>query len=283
MSGALPDFIVIGAMKAGTTSLHRYLGSHPDVVMSDPKELNFFVAERTWARGLDWYREHFRPASGQIAGEASPDYTKADVFQGVPRRIAQVVPDARLVYLVRHPIERMRSMYLHELVAGRERAPAGDALLEKAHYVNTSRYAWQLDHFREFFPRDQVLVVVSEQLRDHREATLRRILGFLGARTSDLPVDVGLEHGVTAEPRIPTALGRRIAGRGRLSTLARRSPVGVRAVGGRLARRRIDPSRAHLAALAPHRLAELRDRLAPDVARLRADYLGTDFDGWGIA
>ena len=109
----LPNLIVIGAERCGTSSLHRYLRSHPQVFMSKKKELNFFVAEREWRRGRSWYERQF-PADAPVRGESSPAYTAYPVFSGVPARLAALVPDAQLLYLVRDPVERtISAIHLH--------------------------------------------------------------------------------------------------------------------------------------------------------------------------
>jgi hypothetical protein len=179
--GALPTFLVIGAMKAGTTSLWRYLRAHPDVFLPDEKEPDFFVAEKTWNRGLDWYRSLFADGTGAAArGEASTNYTKDPLFTGVPGRIASVVPGVKLVYVVRDPMERIVSHYRHALRAGWETRPLDEVLLADRQYVDISSYARQLRLFLEHFPREQVLVVTAEDLRDHRDVTVGKVLAFLG-------------------------------------------------------------------------------------------------------
>ena len=96
--------------------------------MSKTKELDFFVEEKMWGRGFDWYRDQFAGADDAVAiGEASPSYTCFPHFGGVPERIASVMPDVRMIYIVRDPIERMRSAYRHGLSAGIEKRPIGDA------------------------------------------------------------------------------------------------------------------------------------------------------------
>lgn len=142
----LPTFVVIGAMKAGTVSLRHYLDEHPDVFVARGgtfSEPNFFVAEDNWSRGRGWYESLFDGA-GQAAavGECSPSYTWAHVYAGIPERMAQVIPAARLVYVVRDPIARMQSMYLHQVSAGRERRRAAVALLDDR-YLGPSRYGFQ--------------------------------------------------------------------------------------------------------------------------------------------
>ena len=103
----LPNFLVIGAMKSGTTSFAHYLGSHPQVFMTKDKEPAFFNRPDSFDGGLEWYSSLFAGAGGALArGEASTDYAKYPRFRGVPEWIAAAVPEMRLLYLVRHPIER---------------------------------------------------------------------------------------------------------------------------------------------------------------------------------
>src|ERR671915_243608 len=80
--GALPNLVIIGAQKCGTSVLHYYLGLHPEVSMSKPKELNFFIEERNWPRGVEWYRGHFDPEA-RVRGEASPNYSAFPQHDGV--------------------------------------------------------------------------------------------------------------------------------------------------------------------------------------------------------
>ena len=115
----LPNLIIIGAMKCGTSALHQYLDQHPDIAMSKEKELDFFIEDRNWRKGLDWYRSMF-PDSGVVRGEASPDYTHYPAIPGVPERMHTVVPGAKLIYMVRDPVERMLSQYMHNRWTGIE-------------------------------------------------------------------------------------------------------------------------------------------------------------------
>jgi hypothetical protein len=274
VSSTLPTFLVIGAMKAGTTSLYEYVRSHPDVYMPDEKELDFFVAEKRWGRGLGWYSEQFEPGAGARArGEASTNYTKDPLFAGVAGRIASALPEVRLVYLVRNPIERIRSQYLHGLSAGWERRPIDRAVLEEPQYVDVSRYAHQLDRYLDHFSREQILVVHAENLRDDRIGVVRRVFSFIGVDPTWHPADLDREYHPTGEKPLPGLASR---GPG-AAFVARITPAPLKRV------LRTVLSRAHEAdALAPATEERLREALRPDVRRLRA-FLGDDFDGWGIA
>src|SRR5687767_12965591 len=108
----LPNLVVIGAQKCGTSGLHYYLGLHPEISTSEPKELNFFIAERNWPRGLDWYRSRFDGAA-KVRVDASPNYSAYPQHTGVPERMADVIPSARLLYMVRDPIDRIAAHWVH--------------------------------------------------------------------------------------------------------------------------------------------------------------------------
>ena len=179
--GALPNLIVIGGLKCGTTSLHHYLNLHPEVSMSRPKELNFFVAELNWELGVDWYRSHFARGA-TVRGETSPHYTNLPRVTGVAERMRETLgPEARVVYMVRHPIERLLSHYLHNVGGGYEARPLADAVADpESAYVQRGLYAMQLAPYLEAFGADRVLVVGREELAREREATMRGVFEFAG-------------------------------------------------------------------------------------------------------
>ena len=186
LTRSVSTFLLIGAMKAGTTSLYRYLSNHPQVFMSSPKELDYFVTELNLDRGLDWYLSHFAEArNDQVAiGEASTSYTKHPMYPGVAERVAALLPDVKLVYVVREPIARMKSHYLHELSKGREKKPINEALLNDPRYITCSSYAMQLEQYLEHFDRARILVVTAEELGAQRDRTVGKVLEHLGVSTS---------------------------------------------------------------------------------------------------
>lgn len=285
----LPTFIVIGAMKAGTTSLFHYLREHDQIFMSRIKELDFFVTEGNWSRGLDWYRHQFTDGGAALArGEASTLYTKYPEYTGVPERIARIVPDVSLVYVVRDPIERMRSHYQHRLMTGAENASPEEALLHNPTYLRCSQYAMQLERYLEHFSRGQILVVTSEGLRRDRAATVRRVNEFLGVDPQRLPRSLDIEFYRTAERRsYPPVVwaARRWAKRHvpqakrskeLVDSLLTRRAFGTRGVAGTP-----DAHAAEDQVISPQLRAKLADQLHDDVARLRS-YMPPDFDGWGL-
>lgn len=180
-SGALPNLVVIGGLKCGTTSLHHYLNLHPQIAMSRPKELNFFVSELNWELGPEWYASHFDRAAA-VRGETSPHYTNLPRFAGVAERMREVLGDrARVVYMVRDPIDRMLSHYLHNVGGGYEDRPLEVALADEGSaYVARSRYAMQLEPYLDAFGADRVLVLTREELGVERAATVRLVFEFCG-------------------------------------------------------------------------------------------------------
>ena len=167
---ALPNLIVAGFQKCGTSSLHRYLDLHPEIAMSRLKEPDFFRVDRTWDKGLDWYRGLF-DAEAAVRGEASVNYAALPISEGVAERIAKHIPDVRLIFCVREPVERAVSNYIHMWSMGHERRPIDEALLDLgSSYLQRSRYAHQLAPFRAAFGEDQILVIRQEDLLDERRS-----------------------------------------------------------------------------------------------------------------
>jgi hypothetical protein len=276
----LPNFLVIGAMKAGTTSVWEYLRRHPQVFMSPVKEPSFFIDEGTWSRGRAWYESLFRGSDGAIAvGEASTAYSKHPIHPGVPERIAGLIPWARFIYMVRDPIERIRSQYEYGIDRGLENVPLARAVLEHPEYLAYSRYALQIDRYLDWFPRERLLVVTSEELRAERPSTLRRIFEFLGVDPGLLPGGLDSEYNVTdrREPRPAARRLRRMPGYRRIAAAM---PSKVKSMYWGIARR--DRASRNGADLPDDVRREVEERLAEDVVRLRT-LLGGRFHGWGIA
>lgn len=276
-AGALPNLIVIGAQKCGTSALHFYLGLHPQISMSETKELEFFIGQRNWQRGVDWYRRQFDPEA-EVRGESSPNYTAHPLFKGVPRRMHSLVPDARLIYIVRDPIERIGAQWVHNYSHGR-----ADRRLRKVvrpyrkPYVSRSRYHMQLSRFVRRYPMEQILVLDQADLRDRRAETLRGVFEFLGVDPDFTDPRFRHERHKTRRKARLTQLGERLD---RRRSRARRRLLPDRAWA--LARQRwpvarpIDPPDVR-AALPEQVIATLRD----DAERLR-ELTGRRFDHWSI-
>lgn len=177
----IPDFLVIGAMKAATTSLHEYLRGHPEVFMPPQKEVDYFSVDAHWERGPDWYRQLFATAPpGSVTGEASPSYSKHPEYPRAAERIARSAPEVKLIYCVREPIARTLSHYRHEVVRGREHRPFAEAIEQDHRYLDASRYGLQLEQYVDRLVPDRIFVVESEHLRGGRTAVMSRLFEFLG-------------------------------------------------------------------------------------------------------
>jgi hypothetical protein len=180
----LPNLIIIGGLKCGTTSIHHYLGLHPEIQMSKPKELNFFAQELNWDLGLDWYASRFDDRF-KVRGESSPHYTNLPRFEGVAARIHEHCPDARLIYMVRDPIKRILSHWVHATGAGYETGELIPVLSEpSSSYMNRSKYWMQLQPYLELFDRSQIEVITQEELQSEREETMRKAFAFAGVDAS---------------------------------------------------------------------------------------------------
>jgi Sulfotransferase domain len=177
---ALPNLIIIGGLKCGTTSIHHYLGLHPEIQMSKPKELNFFVEELKWDLGLNWYASRF-DSRFEVRGESSPHYTNLPHFEGVAERIREHCPDTRLIYMVRDPIKRILSHWVHATGAGYETRELIPTLSDPdTSYMHRSMYWMQLQPYLEQFDRSQIEVIAQEELQSEREATMRKAFRFAG-------------------------------------------------------------------------------------------------------
>ena len=276
--GALPNLVVIGAQKCGTSSLHHYLALHPEVSMSTPKELDFFLAGQSARHDLNWYAAHF-DATAPVRGESSPNYTAWPHHRGVPERMAAVLPGVRLVYLVRDPVARIGAQYVHNVARGRAGADLRATLLAPGTtYVARSRYFAQLERFLDRFPAERVLVVDQLDLRDRRAETLRSVFEFVG-------VDGGFTHPDFAAERHPTATKRRPTPAGRAVGRVAGTPAGrmvPRRAWDALARAPllsavIPPPAGVAEALGDAVLGELH----ADAERLRA-HTGCTFAGWVV-
>ena len=275
----LPNFLVIGAMKSGTTSLAHYLRAHPEVYVPDKKELYFFTAEDNWDRGIDWYEAQFRAAGdARAVGEASVGYSMHPRFDGVPERIAKVLPEVRLIYLVREPVERMISQYRHHAWHGWEVLPIDRALRENPVYLDTSRYAMQIERYLDHFGRDAFMVIRTEQLKSDRAATLRTVFDFLGVESRSEIDNVDREFHTSAGKRRVRPIAGSVQSNTVYRTVSRFIPLRVRRSLYRLGTEWISEQPGISVGLRAH----LHDRLRPDVLRLMEYANDPGFDGWGI-
>lgn len=277
----MPNVIVIGAMKAGTTSMHNYLDIHPDVAVSTEKEMRFFSDPGA----LDWvgrYQEHF-PVGTRYRVESSPHYTKFPVVPGVVDRMADLVPDARLIYLVRDPIERILAEYVEQVQWHAAHGSLADELADAADPAHatmaSSRYATQLEEFLRRFPREQILVVDLAELGADVTATMARVFAFLDLTPPPATADDYGRHNTREEKyQVPGWLLR--LRRGPLLRAFRKLPAGPRRMISMAAWRR-SGNLVERPTLTPETEALLKELLAPEAQRLR-ELTGQAFDHWSV-
>lgn len=277
LASRLPNLIIVGVMKCGTTSLHFYLGLHPEVRMSREKEIEFFIEERSWSRGIPWYAQQF-DANARVRGESSPNYAAARRFPGVPARIREVVPEARLIFMVRDPIERLISHWMHNYTHGREQRPFAE-ILEDDRYLERSMYATQLQPYLDAFPRDQILILEMDRLRARRLEVLREVFTFLSVDADFVSARFALERHRTERKRVKTNAGRWLAGT-RLAGWVESLPQSIRWPVRDLlyfpfSKPLVRP------VLAPGERERLIDVLRPDIMRFRA-LSGLACESWSV-
>jgi hypothetical protein len=211
----LPNFLILGAAKAGTSSLANYMSKHPDVHMSPLKEANFFSHDGLWDRGLEWYLHlHFDGAARfKARGEATPGYLFS---RRAPARVAATLgASARYIVVLRDPVQRAWSWYWHQRRNGKETLSFTDAIeaepsrradpeLDRAGsllwaYVSSGRYAEQLDWWWRELPRESFLVLLHEDLEADLPGVMARIFSFIGV--DPVEVDTNLRSNRAGVPR----------------------------------------------------------------------------------
>lgn len=224
---ALPDFIIIGAQKAGTTSLYSYLAQHPQVFPAAKKEVHYF--DYFYQNGELWYRSYF-PLIGTVkekkglTGESSPFY----LFHPLcAQRIHEHVPDVKLIVLLRNPVERAISHYFMEVCQGHETLPIGKAMrdeearlanemtkleidpycrsyqLTNYSYKGRGIYADQLERYFEHFPREQIIILRAEDMYKDTDRVLKEVCGFLGIDQDFHPSDLRPRNVGTRNRSVP--------------------------------------------------------------------------------
>jgi hypothetical protein len=183
----LPTFIVVGVQKGGTSSLAQTLGTHPDVFVP-LGEGHFFDREDRFREGMDGYAKFFAGYGGQAAvGEKTPEYS---CLPEVPARIAGSLPEVRLIWLFRNPVDRAYSHYWLAVRKGNEREPFSgrvEAALSGSggpQYVARGRYVERVERYLELFEPSRMLYLLTEEFRAHPDGVLRKACQFLGVRTT---------------------------------------------------------------------------------------------------
>ncbi|MEM9843198.1 MAG: sulfotransferase domain-containing protein [Pseudomonadota bacterium] len=216
----MPDYIIIGAMKCGTTTLAAQLGAQAGIFMTDPKEPYYFSDDPVYAKGADWYGGLFAGAtSGDVLGEASTHYTKRPELPETVTRMKTALPEVKLVYMIRDPMARIVSHYIHEWSQGVLSVPLAEALDSHGPLVDYGRYGWQVAPYIEAYGRDAILLTSLERMKVDPGGELARVAAHIGvtgdvawvedqsaenvsaARSRKLPM-----HGLLVDNPVATAL-----------------------------------------------------------------------------
>lgn len=176
-----PDFLIIGAMKCATSTLHDQLAMQPGIFMTELKEPNFFSNDEEYTKGLEWYLSHFQTAKAtDICGESSTHYTKLPTYPHTVERIYQQFPNVKLIYVMRHPVDRLVSQYIHEWTQKIISVDINQAISQYPELIEYSLYSKQLKPYLETFGKENILPVFFERLLSHKQEELERVCQFIG-------------------------------------------------------------------------------------------------------
>jgi len=215
----LPQFLIIGAAKSGTTTLANYLRKHPECFIPEEKEPNFFGLDEKYKQGMDYYASLFEPAADhQVCGEASTDYAKHPRYPLVAERIGEHLPDVKLIYVMRHPVDRAYSYYVHRHRSGI--TETFEEYIERtSEAVDGSHYIMQLERYMNYVPKDNFLFLLSDDLNEAPYKTLKKICQFIG---------INDEFDFANEGKIVSNQGRKVFEdtlRGRITAPLRKVPL----------------------------------------------------------
>lgn len=198
--GRGPDFIGLGAQRSGTSWIYSCLYEHPEIY-SPIKEIHFFSRERNWPKGYSWYENVLVGAKkNQKVGEFSTSYL-AD--KKTPQRIYQQYPDAKLIMVLRNPVDRAFSNYVNDIMAGTVKTSVSfaEALAERDEYVINGMYATHLKNYLKFFSRDNILILIHEDIKKDSAVFMKRIYQFIGVNDNFSPSSLNKKINVGRVPR----------------------------------------------------------------------------------
>jgi len=265
---SLPDFVIIGAMKCATSTLATQLALQEGIFLTDPKEPNFFSDDAVHARGLDWYARLFDPARpGDLKGEASTHYTKLPTHPQTLARLKPVLPETRIIYMIRNPMDRALSHIVHEWSRGHLGRNADEAVGRAPEIVEYGRYAMQVAPWIEAYGSEAVLLTSLEQLKADPQGEMARIGAHLNLPDIVWQTEIAAQnvsadrvrrlpfHGLIVDNALATGLRRVLMPKSVRAFIRKRRTIGDRPAFGPEARRQLEETyladRAMLAAFFP--------------------------------
>ena len=268
--------IIIGAMKAGTTSLFLHLSEHPQICACPVKEPDFFSKEENWIRGIQYYESLWRCLpSHTVALEASTNYTKHPHHPHAAERIASTGRDFRFVYMLRDPIHRIESHLNHGIRVGWwTKKDLGDATVED-YPLDISRYAMQLDMFRHHFNRDQILLIAFEDFVKDPGTVLRNVCNFLEINPDFIFQSLHTVYGSTS--RVDHPLYHRLHSIPGMRRIAKMFSQQFRET----AREIVSSQATNTVKLSEQQRRYVKDELHDDLYRLNSEY-GFDTSPWEV-
>lgn len=203
----LPTFLVIGAAKCGTTTLCARLEEHPEVFVSRPREIHYFGRDGE-KKTPSWYEAHFDEAAGfRAVGEGSTSYTHPSIIEAAADQIRREIPDARLIYMVRHPLKRLESDWKMRRREGWAEPDINEAVRkERTSLISHGKYWENLAVYRDRFPDEQVLVVFLEDMIHRPDREIRSCLAHIGVDPDEPIPDPGKPENQSSEARQDGAL-----------------------------------------------------------------------------
>jgi hypothetical protein len=283
----LPTFFIIGAAKAGTTALYSYLDLHPEIEMSPIKEPDFFADPNGYlpfgrVSSLAAYERLFK-GDAKAAGEASHTYSVYPLHSGVPDRIHQLVPDARMIYLVRDPVDRLQAWYRQNASwqrLGPPREALGDLRDPNNEYIRGGMYMSQIERYVPVFGADRLLVIDQTDLLTRRRETLEGLFAFIGVAPDFWTPAFEEAHNLSSE-RVHMSRGiRRIVNSPKTHAFRERLPSGIEETLRRLGKRAVGrPIPEHEFPLAL--IEECRGLFCRDAAALR-EFTGLPLADWSV-
>lgn len=198
-----PNFLIVGTRKGGTSSLQKYLRNHPDIFVAEG-ELFFFSDEDKYNRGIEYYESFFSNCKNErIIGEKSNPYM---IVKEAPQRIREHFPKMKLIFLLRHPVERAYSGYWQNVRSKKTFCTFNEAIETNeieyydSTFIEVSSYSKQIKRFYKYFPKNQILIIKTEDLKNNRIATIKKVLEFLNAKII-IPKNINEEYNIGKDNR----------------------------------------------------------------------------------